>query len=228
MTTQPEYAKDFSICSTLDDIDRVRQIALRVKDAPSSSAAGSAAVNVNTTTIYALPRAQATVLLGLVGKALGAAGSGDLVELSLAPGTENYPADLGDARITNRGVRYCIEFMGIHTSSHFPRIPKPLKLHLRDYLQGPDRDFVYEMLIVGDGTPAVNNDALFETLVAAAALDFRPLVELCSAAVAQSLTGKTVGQMRGILGVQSDYAPEEEKALSDANKKMFPEEAHRF
>jgi hypothetical protein len=228
----PQYANDFQIISSLDQLDRLRQVALRVKD--NTGASSAAAINIDSmTTTFALPRAQAMVQLGLVNRALKQAGAGDLVELSLSAGSAggnsdpSYPAQAfgGDTttKITQRGIRYCIEFMGIHSTSHFPHIPKPLKYALRDYLQGADRAFVYETLIDGN-----NHDGLFETLVAAAALEYRPLVELCSAAVAQLLTGKSVGQMREVLGVQSDYAPEEEKELSDANKRMFPEEAHRF
>jgi len=62
-----------------------------------------------------------------------------------------------------------------------------------------------------------DKSTLYEVLQACNFLDLRPLLEICCKTVANMIKGKTVEQVRDILGLVSDYTQDEEEALKKEN-----------
>jgi len=62
-----------------------------------------------------------------------------------------------------------------------------------------------------------DKSTLYEVLQACNFLDLRPLLEICCKTVANLIKGKSVEQVRDILGLVSDYTPEEEEQLKKEN-----------
>lgn len=58
---------------------------------------------------------------------------------------------------------------------------------------------------------------LYEVLQACNFLDLRPLLEICCKTIANMIKGKSVEQVREILGLTSDYTAEEEATLKAEN-----------
>jgi len=70
-----------------------------------------------------------------------------------------------------------------------------------------DKDFVNKW----------DKSTLYEVLQACNFLDLRPLLEICCKTIANMIKGKSVEQVRDILGLVSDYTPEEEEQLKKEN-----------
>lgn len=62
-----------------------------------------------------------------------------------------------------------------------------------------------------------DKSTLYEVLQACNYLDLRPLLEICCKTIANMIKGKSVEQVRDILGLVSDYTPEEEEQLKKEN-----------
>jgi len=70
-----------------------------------------------------------------------------------------------------------------------------------------DKDFVAKW----------DKSTLYEVLQACNYLDLRPLLEICCKTIANMIKGKSVEQVRDILGLVSDYTAEEEEQLKKEN-----------
>lgn len=64
----------------------------------------------------------------------------------------------------------------------------------------------------------VNQNILFELVLAANYMDIKPLLELSSAKVASMMKGKSTEEIRKIFNIVNDFTPEEEIAIMAENK----------
>jgi S-phase kinase-associated protein 1 len=64
----------------------------------------------------------------------------------------------------------------------------------------------------------VDQEVLFELILAANYMDIRPLLDLACAKVASMLKGKSAEQIRATFHIQNDFSPEEEEAVRNENK----------
>ena len=64
----------------------------------------------------------------------------------------------------------------------------------------------------------VDQETLFELILAANYMDIKPLLDLTCAKVASMLKGKTPEQIRKQFNIANDFTPEEEEAVRAENK----------
>ena len=64
----------------------------------------------------------------------------------------------------------------------------------------------------------VDQEMLFELILAANYMDIKPLLDLTCAKVASMIKGKTPEQIRKTFNIQNDFTPEEEEAVRAENK----------
>merc|ERR1711991_539858 len=64
----------------------------------------------------------------------------------------------------------------------------------------------------------VDQETLFELILAANYMDVKPLLDLTCATVASMLKGKTPEQIRHQFNIANDFTPEEEEAVRAENK----------
>jgi S-phase kinase-associated protein 1 len=113
-----------------------------------------------------------------------------------------------DTILTTQQLCLCIEFMVHHQRQSLPEIERPLKsTELSDLV--PEWDAKFIDLDLG---------TLYKLILAANFLDIRPLLDLACAKVASFLKGKSTVEMRRVLGIKTDYTPEEEAAVREENK----------
>ena len=75
-------------------------------------------------------------------------------------------------------------------------IDKPLKAPLKELLPDWDKDYVYTKLFQNDNEK--EHELLFKTLMAANFLGIDPLRDMCCAAIANMLRGKTTEQIMDV------------------------------
>ena len=101
-------------------------------------------------------------------------------------------------------VEFC-EHMKEHTP---PVIEKPLSSSdLSQIVDQWHADFVN-----------VEQELLFEIVMAANYLDIKPLLELCCAKVASLIKGKSVPEIRRFFSIENDFTPEEEAQVMEENR----------
>jgi S-phase kinase-associated protein 1 len=59
----------------------------------------------------------------------------------------------------------------------------------------------------------VDQDMIFDIILAANYLDIRPLLDLGCKTIANMIKGKTTEQIRELFGIQNDFTPEEEEQI---------------
>jgi len=64
----------------------------------------------------------------------------------------------------------------------------------------------------------VDQELLFELILAANYMDIKPLLDLTCAKVASMIKGKTPEQIRKTFNITNDFTPEEEEAVRAENK----------
>ena len=101
-----------------------------------------------------------------------------------------------------------IEFCQHIREQPMEEIEKPLKSdNLRDIVPAWYADFV-----------DVEQETLFEIVLAANYLDLKPLLELSCAKVASMIKGKSVQEVRTLFNIENDFTPEEEAQIMEENK----------
>jgi S-phase kinase-associated protein 1 len=105
-------------------------------------------------------------------------------------------------------LKKVVEFMEYHHENPMKEIEKPLKsANMRDVVMEWDANFV-----------EVDQETLFELILAANYMDIKPLLDLTCAKVASMLKGKTPEQIRKQFNIANDFTPEEEEAVRAENK----------
>jgi len=101
-----------------------------------------------------------------------------------------------------------IGYMKYHSENPPKEIEKPLKsANMAEVVTQWDADFV-----------DVDQEMLFELILAANYMDIKPLLDLTCAKVASMIKGKTPEQIRKTFNIVNDFTPEEEEAVRAENK----------
>jgi len=99
-------------------------------------------------------------------------------------------------------------YMKYHVDNPAKEIEKPLKsANMAEVVAGWDADFV-----------DVDQELLFELILAANYMDIKSLLDLTCAKVASMIKGKTPEQIRKTFNIQNDFTPDEEEAVRAENK----------
>jgi len=105
-------------------------------------------------------------------------------------------------------LKKVVEYMKYHVDNPAREIEKPLKsANMSEVVSQWDADFV-----------DVDQEVLFELILAANYMDVKPLLDLCCAKVASMIKGKTPEQIRKTFNIVNDFTPEEEAAIIAENK----------
>jgi S-phase kinase-associated protein 1 len=100
------------------------------------------------------------------------------------------------------------EYMEHHFNNEAREIEKPLKsANMREVVSEWDAEFV-----------EVDQETLFELILAANYMDIQPLLDLTCAKVASMIKGKTPEEIRKTFNIVNDFTPEEEEAVRAENK----------
>ena len=101
-----------------------------------------------------------------------------------------------------------IEYARHYKDSNPQEIEKPLKsAMLQDVVPAWDANFV-----------ELEQEVLFELILAANYLDIKSLLDLTCAKVASMLKGKTAEEIRRQFNIENDFTPEEEAQVREENK----------
>jgi len=101
-----------------------------------------------------------------------------------------------------------VGWMKYHVDNPAKEIEKPLKsANMNEVVAQWDADFV-----------DVDQELLFELILAANYMDIKPLLDLTCAKVASMIKGKTPEQIRKTFNIVNDFTPEEEEAVRAENK----------
>lgn len=101
-----------------------------------------------------------------------------------------------------------IDFCKHHVDNKLPEIEKPLRsANLEDIVPAWDAAFVN-----------VEQEVLFEIILAADFLDIKSLLDLACAKVASMIKGKAPEEIRRTFNIKNDFTPEEEAQVREENK----------
>eukprot|EP00918_Siedleckia_nematoides_P058803 GHVU01128328.1.p1 GENE.GHVU01128328.1~~GHVU01128328.1.p1 ORF type:complete len:189 (+),score=40.98 GHVU01128328.1:430-996(+) len=120
-------------------------------------------------------------------------------------------------QVTAPTLKKVIDYCTHHIDdTHPPKIETPLKnpIKAQPLLGAFDKDFL-EQTVVED---------LFELVQAACYLHVQPLQDLCSAKLADLMRGRTLEEVRKLLKIENDFAPEEEQRVRAENAWCEPRE----
>jgi len=105
-------------------------------------------------------------------------------------------------------LKKVVEYMRYHAENPPKDIEKPLKSpNMAEVVSQWDAEFV-----------DVDQELLFELILAANYMDIKPLLDLSCAKVASMIKGKTPEQIRKTFNIVNDFTPEEEAAVIAENK----------
>ena len=135
-----------------------------------------------------------------------------------APGEETVIPCL-DVTATGPALSYLIEYIEHHYNNKAEPIEKPLRTTLADVVSEWDKAFIYTDLVKGGVEK--ENKLLMEVALAANYLGIKDLVELCYAAAASMIKGKTPEQIREIFAIESDLTAEQEEKIREQNKQCL-------
>lgn len=110
--------------------------------------------------------------------------------------------------VKSRVLAKVIEYCKHHVDAPAPAIAKPLKSpNLAEIVPEWDARFV-----------DIEQEMLFELILAANYMDIKPLLELTCAKVASMIKGKTPEEIRKTFNIVNDFTPEEERQVREENK----------
>ena len=105
-------------------------------------------------------------------------------------------------------LRKVVTYLQYHVDNPPKEIEKPLKsANMNEVVAQWDADFC-----------DVDQELLFELILAANYMDIKPLLDLSCAKVASMIKGKTPEQIRKTFNITNDFTPEEEEAVRAENK----------
>lgn len=112
------------------------------------------------------------------------------------------------ANVNTRTLKKVIEYCKMHVNSPPAEIDKPLRsAYLTNLVSKEDYEFI-----------DVDNEQLFELIMAANFLNIKPLLDLASAKVASLIKGRSVEEIRTMFNIQNDFTPEQEAQVREENK----------
>ncbi|CAE7367978.1 sconC [Symbiodinium sp. KB8] len=131
-----------------------------------------------------------------------------LVETMTEDGDTEEEVPLMDvkASVLEKVIQFCTHHAD--PANAFPDIEKPLKTaNLAEVVPQWDASFV-----------EVEQEMLFELILAANYLDIKPLLDLTCAKVATMMKGKTPEEIRKVFNIKNDFTPEEEAQVREENR----------
>lgn len=113
------------------------------------------------------------------------------------------------ANLTAPILKKVIEFLQYHfDNGPMDEIEKPLKsIDLKEIVSIWDAEYI-----------DLENEILFELILAANYLDIKSLLDLSCAKVATMIKGKTPEEIRQTFNIVNDFSPEEEEQIREENK----------
>ena len=116
--------------------------------------------------------------------------------------------DIPISQVNKPIMEKVIVFMERMTENAPPEIEKPLSsTDLSQVVEAWYAEYVN-----------VDQEMLFEIVMAANYLDIKPLLELSCAKVASLIKGKTVQEIRQFFNIENDFTPEEEAQVMEENR----------
>jgi len=116
--------------------------------------------------------------------------------------------DIPLLNVKSNVLKKVVEYMRYHAENPPKDIEKPLKSpNMAEVVSQWDADFV-----------DVDQELLFELILAANYMDIKPLLDLTCAKVASMIKGKNPEQIRKTFNIVNDFTPEEEAAVIAENK----------
>ena len=101
-----------------------------------------------------------------------------------------------------------IEYMNYHCDKPVTEIEKPIRSNNISEIVCPfDADFVQ-----------IDDELLFDLILAANYMDMKPLLDLTCATVASFMKNKTAEEIRKRFNIENDLSPEEEAMIHEENK----------
>ena len=129
----------------------------------------------------------------------------DGVYLPITDENKNIPLP----NVTKEILELVLKFLYYYRDHNFEDIKKPL-------VSSKMKDIVKDEWYVE--FTKVDNNILFELIMAANYLDIPKLLDLCCAKVATQIKGKTPEQIRARFNIKNDFTPEEEKLVRQENE----------
>jgi S-phase kinase-associated protein 1 len=110
--------------------------------------------------------------------------------------------------VKSQVLKKVIEFCTHHLEQPMNEIEKPLKSQsMADVVQQWYANFI-----------DLEQQLLFELILAANYMDIKPLLDLTCATVASMIKGKNPDEIRATFNITNDFSPEEEAQVRDENK----------
>jgi len=129
-----------------------------------------------------------------------------LVKMMVEDSDANEDVPLSDVK--SAVLAKVIEFCKHHVDQRLPEIEKPLRSNnLAEIVPEWDAKFV-----------DIEQEVLFELILAANYMDIKSLLDLTCAKVASMIKGKTPEQIRKTFNIRNDFTPEEEAQIIEENK----------
>lgn len=126
---------------------------------------------------------------------------------TMAEGDSNE-TDIPLPNVKGAILKKVIDYMTFHHENPAKEIEKPLKSAIMtEVVSKWDANFV-----------EVDQEILFELILAANYMDIKPLLDLTCAKVASMIKGKTPEQIRKTFNIKNDFLPAEEDAVRAENK----------
>jgi len=126
---------------------------------------------------------------------------------------ENDGLEIPLPDMESRTLQCVFDFQTYHEANPLKEIEKPLRAKLQDVLSEWDYEF-YKTRLLENGDESKNSQ-LFKVLKAANFLILLPLRDLCCAAVAASIMGKSETEILSFFQIKEPVTPECEKKLYD-------------
>mmetsp|Transcript_15739 Transcript_15739/g.17771 ORF Transcript_15739/g.17771 Transcript_15739/m.17771 type:complete len:168 (-) Transcript_15739:352-855(-) len=121
---------------------------------------------------------------------------------------EDEDSDIPLPNVSSRVLKKVIEFCQHHEKEKMPEIEKPLKSsNMAEVVSDWDAKFV-----------EVEQELLFQLILAANYMDIKSLLDLSCAKVASMIKGKTPEEIRKTFNITNDFTPEEECTVREENK----------
>jgi len=121
---------------------------------------------------------------------------------------QEAPEDVPLASVKSPVLAKIVEFCKHHVDEPLPAIEKPLRSSVMAEIV-PEWDAAFVN---------IEEELLFEIILAANYMDIKPLLDLTCAKVAANIRGKTPEQIRRIYNIRNDFTPEEEAQIIEENK----------
>ncbi|ETV88697.1 hypothetical protein H257_00218 [Aphanomyces astaci] len=132
----------------------------------------------------------------------------ELVRTMIADEQDEEVQEIPLPNVKSTVLSKVIEFCSHHHNNPMADIEKPLRSgDMNDVVGEWDASFV-----------DIEQDLLFELILAANYMDIKSLLDLACAKVASMIKGKTPQEIRETFNITNDFTPEEESQIREENK----------